>query len=241
MLSKILGNKGGYEGQVENFASHEPPENLFARAKVLYLDKLNSAIRERDNWKKAFFCAIFLVFFLVTSISYLAITKRDVIHIVEMDTTTGAYRNVGILQDEQTKPNEAVTLFFIGQFVEKVRTVPLDPVLYEKNWIEAKVMMAGGTGSKMATVMNSDPEMNKALGNKTVLPKIISIVPVTKDTYQCRWSEEHFALNGSGIKDNRIMNGVFTVEIVKPQNDQEYNINPLGIRIRDFSWAVEKK
>lgn len=233
--------QGEFEKDIQNFHSHENPEGVFSKAKAIYLNQINRESDQKHNWQRAFFGALLLCGILVGGIVYLCTNSFVKTYIIEVDSSTGMVRNVGLVQDGQYTVKEEVIKYFIGQFVEKVRSVPLDPLYYDKNWAEARATMTSSASAKMAQVMNADTDMNNVLGKKTILPKVIVIVPVTKDTYQCRWTEEHFMLNGSGQKENRTMTGVFTIEYVKPQNEQEVYNNPLGIRIRDFSWAPEKK
>ena len=229
-----------FEKDMQNFHSHEEPEGIFAKAKAIYWNQLDHERQQKHNWQRAFFGVLLISTLLTSGIVYVATNSFIKTYIIEVDSTTGMVRNVGAAQDGQYTIKEEVVKFFIGQYIDKVRSVPLDPLLYDKNWAEARSMMTSNAAGKMAQVMNTDIDMNNVLGKKTILPKIIVMVPITKDTYQCRWTEEHFMLNGSGQKENRIMTGVFTIEYGKP-SEQEIFVNPLGIRIKDFSWSSEKK
>lgn len=236
----MLQRRNDFDKDMQNFRSHEEPEGRFAKAKAIYWNQLNHEKQQKYNWQRAFFGALLIGIFLTGGLVYVSTNSFIKTYIIEVDSSTGMVRNVGAAQDSQYTIKEEVVKYFIGQYVDKVRSVPLDKLLYDKNWSEARTMMTSSAAAKMAQVMNNDNDMNNVFGKKTILPKSIVMVPVTKDTYQYRWTEEHFMLNGTGQKENRIMTGVFTIEYGKP-NEQEIFVNPLGIRIKDFSWAPEKK
>ena len=76
--------------------------------------------------------------------------------------------------------------------------------------------------------------------NRTTTTKIISVNKITntKDTYQIRWSEEIFGINGA-VEETRNYTGVFTVDHAILKTEEQILKNPLGIVIKDFSISRE--
>jgi len=137
------------------------------------------------------------------------------------------------------KPTEAETKYFLTDFIKKVRTVPLDPVVYQKNWKDAQIFLTEGAAKKLNAISESQGHFSK-LGSSTVEPTVLGITRLSNsdNTYQIRWQEVDYGINsGQGTQQNYI--GTFTIKTGELGTEADLYKNPLGIKITDISFSLE--
>lgn len=159
-------------------------------------------------------------------------------YVVEVDSTTGAVKNVGMVASEKYSPQEAQVKYFLSQFISDTREVTLDPVDYKKRRTRAYAFLTENAAAKLNAEIQSENK-NADFGKKTVQVNINSILPIEGgSSYQVRWTEEEFII-GSGQKKTIAMSGIFTVAFVQPKDDGTIKVNPLGIYFSNFNWSKD--
>ena len=165
-------------------------------------------------------------------------TKSSVApYIIEVDSTTGMAKNVGMVESQKYSPKEAEIKYFLSDFLKNIRSIPLDPIVFSSNWDKAYAYMTRNATSKINALM-AEEEPTKLIGRKTVQIKIVVMVPVSENSYQVRWTEESVDIVG-GAKTITPMSGIFTIHLETPKDKNIIDVNPLGIYISDFNWAKE--
>lgn len=228
-----------FNGDSPLFKPEGTDVSRYDAAKATWDNRIGSARQQAYNWRLFSMFALLLCIILALGLIYQSSKSSVTPYVIEVDSTTGMARNIGPAKETAYVPKDAEIQYFIWQFVLKTRSVPLDPVLYTQNWNHAYLLMNKNAAAKMNQVMQNE-EQSQQFGKQTVLPTHVITVPVTKDTYQVRWTEEQFDLNG-GKKAIVPMTGVFTIEFGKPKNESELLYNPLGLYILDFNWGKDRK
>ena len=201
---------------------------------------VGNVIRQKQNWQRFAFTCLLSNIICVVGIVYLAMQGELVPYVVERDMQTGQAVAVGRAVQKEYIPQEAENRYFLAKFIEYTRTIPLDPVLYRRNWNNAMAFLTPPAADKINRLVAEEGQAAQ-IGRRTVLPRIIAIqlMAGTKDVYQIRWVEENFIIQGVGEEVNVVMSGTFSVEYARPKTEGDLLINPLGVRIRDFSWVSE--
>lgn len=159
-------------------------------------------------------------------------------YVIEVDTTTGAVKNVGMVANEKYQPQEASVKYFLSQFISDTREIPLDPVVYKQRRSRAYGFLTENAAAKLNAEIQSENK-NADFGKKTAQVNIISILPIEGgSSYQVRWTEEEFLI-GSGQKKTVAMSGTFTVAFVQPKDAETIKMNPLGIYFSNFNWSKD--
>lgn len=159
-------------------------------------------------------------------------------YVLEVDHTTGAVKNVGMVATEKYQPQEASVKYFLRQFIMDTREVELDPISYKKRRVRAYSFCTENSLAKLNAEIQSENK-NADFGKKTVQVNIDSILPIEGgSSYTVRWTEEEFFI-GSGQKKTVAMSGVFTVALVQPKDAETIKTNPLGIYFSDFNWSKD--
>lgn len=162
-------------------------------------------------------------------------------YVVRVDNATGSIETGGELKTTNYEPREAEIQHFLVKYIDNIRSVPLDPIVLKGQWNEAEHYMTKDALNKLNAFMAKDNPISK-LGKQTVQTKVISmqLYPGSENTYQVRWTEKQFGLNGTQDSKTIQYVGLFLVIIDPPNNEQEMLINPLGIKVRDLTITKEK-
>lgn len=141
-------------------------------------------------------------------------------------------------ENTQATPKLNEIKYFLAQFVTNIRSVPMDIVVAKQNFTVAYGYLTQQAGTLLQQYYNKDGNPSMLLGKQTVTVAVKSILPQSKDTYQIHWQEDIYDLEGKQI-DSYKMTGLFTILIKTPDNEKQLFMNPLGIYIKNFTWAKD--
>lgn len=219
------------------FRTPPEPNSRWQKAKREWQDVIGNLKAQSHNWRVIALCNALCCLLLIGGLIYQSAKSTVTPYVIEVDSSTGLARNIGPVKAQSYTPKEVEVKYFLSQFITNIRSVPLDAIVYKRNWVTAYKMMRQAAAAKMSAINNTENTIS-LLGKETVQPKILSLVPISKNSYQARWVEESYTLSG-GEKASVIWNGVFTFEFGQPENEEELAVNPLGIYILDFSYSKE--
>lgn len=194
-------------------------------------------IEQNYNLRRLLTGLMVVIVVLGIALCYKSISENYLVYVVETDIKTGEVRNVGTINKMNNyQPTDQIYSYFIRQFITDTRSVPLDEVVY-KNQLKNAIGFLTKDG---ANVLNTRlQEEHRVLGKETVQVTINSILPMEGGkSYQARWTEVKYQ-TGSGEKNVTSYTGAFTVEMIKSDDKQQLEINPLGMYISDFRWEKD--
>lgn len=179
------------------------------------------------------------VVFLSCGLVYKSLASAVMPYVVEVDSTTGAVRNIGtVAASAEYTPGEAVYKYFLAKFLKNTREIPLDPVVYRENLSTAYGFLTKDASAKLQTMLKTERTTEK-FGHHTVQINVSTVLPMEGGhSYQIRWTEEEFSI-GSGEKTITPYSGIFTVQTIKSDDEQQLAVNPIGLYISDFSWSKD--
>lgn len=221
------------------FVRSSDPQDPYNKAATEYDNIIGSAIIRAKNWRYCAYLSLTLSIILAVGLIAQSFKSTVTPYVIEVDSTTGMARAIGPAKEGTYNPQDAEIKYFIKQFIMNTRTVPIDAVLFNKNWDNARALMRKNLAVKMNQMFETDTQMN-SFGKQTVLPTIVSINKATKDTYQVRWTEEVYDLSG-GRKYIVPMTGLFTIELDQPRDEATLQANPIGVYISDLNWSKDQK
>ena len=180
-------------------------------------------IEQNYNLRRISFGLILVIIALAGALCYKAVTENTLVYVVETDIKTGEVRNVGTANSMANyTPNDEVYSYFIRQFVQDIRSVPLDEVVYNKQLSTAYSFLTKDGANILTARMEAET--------------INSVIPMEGGkSYQVRWSEVEYRA-GAGKKEVAPYTGVFTVEQIKTDDKEKLAVNPLGLYIKDLRW-----
>ena len=222
----------------EKFTEYEP-ESPAARAARKWDEREGEIIVQNYNLRRLLVGLLAVVMVLTVGLVYKSLSSNVMPYIVEVDTTTGAVRNVGMVDaSAHYQPTEEVYKYFLSKFLKNTREMPLDPVVYKENLSTAYGFLTKNAALKLQTMLKSEKTTEK-FGHQTVQINISTILAMEGGhSYQIRWNEEVFTI-GTGDKKVTPYSGIFTIQIIKSDDESQLLINPLGMYISDFSWSKD--
>ncbi len=222
--------------KLQKYGVEEELVSPYLAAKAEWDERIGSARVQAYNWRIYALGSIVLNIILGIGLIYQS-SKATVIPYVVRVNSDGIAQTVGTPEQITYVPKEAEIKYFLTQFVQKIRSLSLDPVVSKQNWVSAYASLTRSAAQKMNKYIGEDNPALK-LGKQTIQVGVSVIVPISKDTYQIRWQEQVFDKDGASIETYK-MTGIFSIIVLQPTNQKELLANPLGLYIKDFSYNKE--
>ena len=213
------------------------PLNPFDQAEKMYFGTVGSFRKSEFNWRLGFFGLLFLCFVLTGALVF-ETTKSTVKPVFFVADSAGKVEHLKIDLENIRPPTQRQIEFFLGDFVEKTRSITKDDVENRKKWEKAYKFLQETAANRMDAYTTNDHTFDR-WGKEVASIKITAIAPVTNDSYQVRWTEQTFDMDGR-LKATYRMTSVFTIVTIPNNKESEVIENPLGIYIKDFNWRREQ-
>ena len=222
----------------EKFTNYEP-ESPAERAARKWDEREGEIIVQNYNLRRLLIGLLAVVMVLTVGLVYKSLSANVMPYVVEVDTMTGAIRNVGTVEASANyQVGEAVYKYFLSKFLKNTREIPLDPVVYKENLTTSYGFLTKDAALKLQTMLKTEKTTEK-FGHQTVQINISTILPMEGGrSYQIRWTEETFTI-GNGEKKVTPYSGIFTVQTIRSDDEEQLAINPIGLYISDFSWSKD--
>lgn len=220
------------------FTNYQPSNPAKSKEERIWDERDGTYIVQNYNLRRL--CLGLILVVIVMAVGLIIQSTKNTVepYFIEVNTTTGQVKNVGKIENVEYNPQEAEIKYFLTQFVCNTRNIPLDPVVYKKNWNNAYMFLTKNAAQKMNAEVQSE-NIAQYFGKKTVQVNILSVLPLEGgNSYQVRWNEEEFVI-GNGDKQTIPMSGIFTVMILPVKDEATLQVNPLGIYISDFNWTKD--
>ena len=207
------------------------PETPYQRAKQEFDDYIGSARVQSKNWRLAFFCLLIILFLTIGGLIAVAMQVKIAPYIVEVGPA-GAV-NVVAKAEQNYNPSQAATKYFVSQFVSRIRSIPVDPVVLRNNFLTAYNYVTP-TGKNTLNAYAKEANPFKALGQKAISVSINSVVKLSENSYQVNWIEREYSTTGAPTQQKNYT-GVFNLSLIMPKDEKTLVNNPLGVYVDFFN------
>ena len=119
--------------EVTKFLPQGEIETPYMKAKKEWDSRIGSARQQAFHWRLAFFISAGLCIILTIGLISLSTKQHAIPYIIQVDKL-GRVQNMGPVQQDNFTPSAAGIKYFLSQFIIKVRTITLDPVVLKQNW-----------------------------------------------------------------------------------------------------------
>ena len=223
----------------KQFTYNEKPLSPAEKAARKWDEREGGIIEQNSNLRKLLYGLMLVVIALAGALAYKSNADYTAVYVVETDINTGEVRNVGtVSQMKNYQPGDQVFNFFLKQFVQNVRSIPLDEVVLGQHRDEAYAFLTKDGKNMLEAEWEREKHWSK-FGMSTVQVQFNSILPMDGGkSYQVRWTETEFKL-GTNQKIVTPYTGIFTVETIKSDKKELLDANPLGMYITDLHWEKD--
>ena len=183
----------------ERFTNYDP-DSPAERAARKWDEREGEIVVQNQNLRLLLAGMMVVAICLTGGLVYKSMASAVMPYVVEVDTTTGAVRNIGtVAASAEYTPGEAVYKYFLAKFLKNTREIPLDPVVYKENLTTAYGYLTKDASTKLQTMLRTERTTEK-FGHQTVQINVSTILPMEGGhSYQIRWTEEEFII-GTGEK-----------------------------------------
>lgn len=213
---------------------HTPAlETPYLKAQQVWDARLGGIHAQMRQWRIIAFALLVLCGLLGVSLMIAVNAPKTSVYVAEVKAS-GQVVNVTPLS-RTYNPEQAQVEYFLSQFIQSIRSLPLDPVVAKQNWLKAYAFLSPRGSALLTSLMRTDNPLNQ-LGKQTTTVTISSVNPLSPTTYDIDWTETAIGPNGQTLSQKNYA-GVFTVSISAPKTESQVLSNPLGIYIDNLHWS----
>ncbi len=202
-------------------------------AKKAWDDRLGSAAVQARRWQQIAFITSLITLTAVFGAIWLGSLPKSVPYIVSIDDQRKA---VDVFRVSRTTIKDADVQYFLGMFYTWIRSVSVDPAVIQQNYSRAHNFLARAAEPIFANHYNAFQPFERAKSETRVVD-VTTTVPVTANTWQVRWTESVYNLNGEQIAEEKWV-AMVTVQRGVPRPD-EIMTNPLGVYISNWNMQPD--
>lgn len=220
--------------QPQQFRSDRDP--AFEAAAAVWDARTDHMAHQARNWRWAALTALVLA--ASTSLGWwYALSRSELVPIIVRMGTQGNVAEVSEHRFDAAAPNPREIRFFLGDWIKKVRSLPLDPVIARENWLSAYAFTTREAANKLNALAETQDPFEK-LGEQTVSVTIQSIVQRSEASYEVRWREATFSPDGQTTRE-ATYTGLLSIDLQPPTDLSALTANPLGLFITNFDWSLD--
>lgn len=216
----------------------------YLNARRTWNDHVGSVISAKQMWQMVGLISLMIALVAVGGAIYLGKQSKFVPYVVTVDKLGEAV--AAGPADLAAKPDNRVIKASVAAWISDARTVTPDVSLERKAIFSVYAMIGprDAAAQKMNDWLNGSPESNPfaRAANETVDVQINSVLQQTPETWEVDWTETTRDRQGILIDKPVAMRALVTIYFVAPTTtttDEQMRMNPLGIYVRDFSWAKQ--
>jgi type IV secretion system protein TrbF len=219
---------------VQRYGREPALETPYQRAGQAWDERIGSARVQAKNWRLTALALLVPLTGSVGGLVWLSSQSRITPYVVEVDKL-GEPRAIAPAEAAY-HPQDAQIAWFLGRFIADVRSLPTDPVLVRKDWLEAYDFVS----DQAAVALNGyarDADPFKDVGERSVAVDVTSIVRASDNTFQVKWVER--AYRQGLLNSTERWTAILSVAVQPPRTADALRRNPLGLFVRTLAWSRE--
>ena len=210
------------------------PQTPYQRAGQAWDERIGSARVQAKNWRLAFFGMLTISAGLAAGLVWQSARGTITPWVVEVDKLGQAQAVSPATAAYQ--PTDPQIAWHLARFIEDVRSLPADPVVLRRNWLEAYDYAT----DKGALALNAYAQANDPfaqLGKAEVSVEIASVIRASPDSFRVEWVERRY-VDGALAATER-WSAILTVILQTPTSADQLKKNPLGVYVHALNWSKE--
>jgi type IV secretory pathway TrbF-like protein len=223
-----------FKRTLQRYGRTPEPVTPYQRAGQLWDERIGSARVQARNWRLMAFGSLTLSIGLAGGLIWQSARSRVTPFVVEVDKLGEVQAVAPGIQNYQ--PNDAQIAWFLARFITDVRSLPIDPVLVRRGWLEAYDFVTGHGAVFLDGYAGSNDPF-KAIGDRSVSVEVTSVVRVSAGSFQVKWVEQTYQQDSLASTQN--WTAILTITIKPPQTADVLRKNPLGLYVDGIAWSRE--
>jgi type IV secretory pathway TrbF-like protein len=221
-------------GRSSRFGKTTEPDTPYRKAQELWDRRMGSALSHARTWRTAAFSGLALSGLLAAATIALALRPAAVPFVIEANES-GEARLIGPATTAY-EPGDAQISWHLARFIEKVRSLPSDPIVVRQNWLSAYDWATQAGAQALNAIAAADDPFTK-VGKTNIAVDVLSVVRASPSSFNLRWRETTYD-KGVLIRVERY-SGVATIVLDPPSTPDRLQKNPLGLYVHAFTWSKD--
>ncbi len=210
----------------------------------LFRDRYRELERTTRNWQYAAAGTTVIALMLAAGIIYLAARSRYIPYVVTLDRQGFALTAPGATSvAEPLLGQNRIIRYEIAGFIRDAREVVGDPLAETEILNRVKARSGNATLHYLDHWYNDNGHVHdpfKLAKDKRVTVDIDSILKLSAETYQVRWTERDWSLAGDPEGESH-WECVLEAALNPPAEISATFINPLGFTVSEISWTEQRQ
>jgi len=210
------------------------PETPYQKAGQVWDERIGSARVQAKNWRLAFFAMLTLSSGLASGLVWQSARGTVTPWIVQVDKYGEAQAVAPATADY--RPTDPQIAWHLARFIEEVRSIPADPVVLRRDWLEAYDYVT----DKGALTLNDYARTNdpfSGVGKAQVSVEVSSVIRASGDSFRVEWVERRYVDNALAATER--WSAILTIVVQTPTDADRLKKNPLGIYVHALNWSKE--
>ena len=210
------------------------PETPYQRAGQVWDERIGAARVQARNWRLAFFGMLGFSGLLAAGLVWQSARGTVTPWVVQVDRLGQAQAISPAVADY--RPTDPQIAWHLARFIEEVRSIPADPVVLRRNWLEAYDYVT----DKGALALNdyartADPFAQ--IGKAQVSVEISSVIRASDDSVRVAWVERRYV--DQALASTERWSAILTIALQTPTDADRLKKNPLGVYVHALNWSKE--
>jgi len=217
--------------------------SVYLKARQEWDERYADLVLGKRNWQIAAGGMMAITLVLAFGMVWLSTRSKFVPYVVEVDKLGYAIGAPSTLTENSTQiSTDRMVRYELAGFIRNAREVITDPAA-EHQQIGQVYSRARGPAYQFLenyyheNDLEHDPFM--VAQHQSVSVQIDSILPLSKTTWQVRWTEEASGIDGSPIAATH-WEAALNTQIISPASDASILENPLGFYVTQLSWTEQR-
>ena len=223
-----------FKRSATHYGKTPQPETPYQRAAQVWDERIGSARVQARNWRYMAFGSLILAAGFAGALVWQSARGTVVPWVVQVDALGEAQAVAPASADYE--PTDPQIAFHLGRFIERVRSIPADPIIVRQNWLRAYEF----TTDRGAAALNDFARANDPftrVGRQQIAVEVSSVIRASPGSFRVAWTERHYE-NGQ-LSTTERWTAILTVVIQTPRSAERLRANPLGVYVNAISWSRE--
>ena len=216
------------------YGSTPEPETPYQRAGQVWDERIGSARVQAKNWRLAFFAMLTLSSGLASGLVWQSARGTVTPWVVQVDKFGQAQAVAPAAADY--RPTDPQIAWHLARFIEEVRSIPADPVVLRRDWLEAYDYVTDKGALALNDYARTDNPFSR-IGKAQVSVEVSSVIRASGDSFRVEWVERRYVDNALAATER--WSAILTIIVQTPTDVDRLKKNPLGIYVHALNWSKE--
>jgi type IV secretory pathway TrbF-like protein len=216
------------------YGSTPQADTPYQRAGQVWDERIGSARVQAKNWRLAFFGALAISGGLTAGLVWQSARGTITPWVVQVDRLGQAQAVAPAVAGY--RPTDPEIAWHLARFIEDVRSVPSDPVVLRRNWLEAYNYVTDKGALALNDYARTDDPFVK-VGKTQISVDVSSVIRASDNSFRVEWVERRYV--DSVLATTERWSAILTIAVQPPTDAERLKKNPLGVYVHALNWSKE--